>query len=231
MKVERKRGLAEAPHAKGDVVVIDVLRAFTTAAFAFGSGASEIVLVSTPEEAVELKKKYPRAKLCGEVGGRPIDGFDYGNSPAQMARTNLKGKTVILRSSSGTQGVVQAAQAERIWLGSLPVAGVTAEMLHARAKHVTLLALGAAKGSGEVDGPEDDACGDLLEQLLAGRTPDLAKITEKIRNSPAGKRALDPAIGWISPEDLDCALDYDFFGFAIVVTREKGLCVARAVEP
>ena len=47
MKVERKRGLAEAPHAKGDVVVIDVLRAFTTAAFAFGSGASENVLVST----------------------------------------------------------------------------------------------------------------------------------------------------------------------------------------
>ena len=35
MKVERKRGLAEAPHARGDVVVIDVLRAFTTAAFAF----------------------------------------------------------------------------------------------------------------------------------------------------------------------------------------------------
>lgn len=229
MKVERRRGLAEAPHATGDVVVIDVLRAFTTAAFAFGSGASEIVLVSTPEETLELKQKYPRAKLCGEIGGRPIDGFDFGNSPAQIARANLKGRTLILRSTNGTQGVVLATKAERVWLGSLPVAGVTCELLAAKAKHVTLLALGSAFGSGELDGPEDDACGDLMEELLAGRTPDLARIREKIQNSPAGKRAVDPVVDWITPEDLECALDYDFFGFAMVMTREKGVCVARVV--
>lgn len=231
MKVERRRGLVEAPHVKDDVVVIDVLRAFTTAAFAFGAGASEIVLVSTPEEAFELKKRFPRAKLAGEVGGRAIEGFDYGNSPAAIARANLKGRTLILRSSSGTQGVVQAVNAERIWLGSLPVAGVTSEMLAAKAKHVTLLALGSPHGSGELDGPEDDACGDLMEQLLAGRTPDLALIQEKIRNSPAGKRAMDPAVDWITPEDLECALDYDFFGFAMLVKREKGLCIAHPVGP
>ncbi len=39
MRVRRARGLAGARGARGTVVVIDVLRAFTTAAYAFGSGA------------------------------------------------------------------------------------------------------------------------------------------------------------------------------------------------
>lgn len=227
MNIDRKRGVEQAATARGDVVVIDVLRAFTTAAFAFGAGASEIVLVATPEQAFALKERFPRAKLVGEVGGRPIAGFDYGNSPAAIARAKLNGRTIILRSSSGTQGVVRARAAERIWLGSLPVAGVTSVFLTQRAKHVTLLAMGAADG---LDGPEDDACADVLEDLLNGREPDMKRVGDTIRASPGGQRALDPSIDWITPDDLEYALDYDLFGFAMPVTRENDLLVARAVE-
>ena len=48
----------------GVVVVIDVLRAFTTAAFAFAAGAREIVLVSTVDEALAL-----RERLAGALQG------------------------------------------------------------------------------------------------------------------------------------------------------------------
>lgn len=43
----------------GPVVVIDVIRAFTTAAYAFGSGAAEIYLVGDVEEAVAFKAARP----------------------------------------------------------------------------------------------------------------------------------------------------------------------------
>lgn len=230
MNIDRKRGVEQAATARGDVVVIDVLRAFTTAAFAFGAGASEIVLVGTPEQAFALKERFPRAKLVGEVGGRPIPGFDYGNSPASIARARLTGRTVILRSSSGTQGVVRARAAERIWLGSLPVVGVTSVFLRRDAQQVSLLAMGSPQGSADGGGAEDDACADVLEALLEDRAPDLERATRTIKESPAAKLALDPSVDWISPEDLEYALDYDLFGFAMPVVRENDLLVARAVE-
>lgn len=204
--VHRARGIESAAGARGHVVVIDVLRAFTTAAYAFASGAERIVLV-------------------GEHEGRKIAGFDHGNSPAEIARTDLRGRVVVLRSSSGTQGVVGATRADAIVVASLVVAAATARWLATRARDVTLLAMGTPFGG---DGLEDDACADHLEALLAGRAPDAARTRELVLASDAAKLALDPAVDWISPADLACALDVDRFDFALIVEREDGLWVARA---
>jgi 2-phosphosulfolactate phosphatase len=60
--------------ATGTVVVIDVLRAFTTAAFAFAAGAADITLVGAIEEAFALRERNPDLLLAGEVYGLPIEG-------------------------------------------------------------------------------------------------------------------------------------------------------------
>ena len=52
--------LEGARRATGSVVVIDVFRAFTTAAVALANGASNIVMVSTVEEALALRESAPR---------------------------------------------------------------------------------------------------------------------------------------------------------------------------
>jgi len=222
--VHRARGIESAPGARGHVVVIDVLRAFTTAAYAFASGAERIVLVSGADEAFALRGRMPNAVLVGEHEGRKIAGFDQGNSPAEIAQTDLRGKVVVLRSSSGTQGVVGATRASAIVLGSLVVASTTSRWLRARAGEVTLLAMGTPFGG---DGLEDDACADHIEALLAGRAPDWQRTRDLVLESDAAKLAQDPAADWISPADLDCALDIDRFDFAMVVEREAGLWVAR----
>ena len=222
--VHRARGIESAPGARGHVVVIDVLRAFTTAAYAFASGAERIVLVSGADEAFALRAAMPEAVLAGEHEGRKIAGFDHGNSPAEIARTDLRGKVVVLRSSSGTQGVVGATRASAIVLGSLVVASATSRWLLDRAGEVTLLAMGTPFGG---DSLEDDACADHFESLLAARTPDPQRTRDRVLQSDAAKLALDPAADWISPADLDCALDIDRFDFAMVVERESGLWVAR----
>lgn len=45
-----------APQATGAVAIIDVFRAFTTAAVVLGNGASQITMVSTVEEASALRE-------------------------------------------------------------------------------------------------------------------------------------------------------------------------------
>ena len=227
MRIHRARGLEAAPGARGVLIVIDVLRAFTTAAYAFGSGAREIWLVATPEEALLLRTARPELVLAGEVGGRPIPGFDHGNSPEAMRALDLSDRTLVLRSSSGVQGALRASSAERLFLGSLVTASATARAAAETGREVTLLATGSPDGP---DGPEDDACADLLEALLRRRPYDATSIRRAVSASPAGQLALDPAVDWVTPGDLESALAIDRFDFAIAAERRDGRLVARTLN-
>lgn len=227
-RVVRASGLGAAAGARGAVVVIDVLRAFTTAAYAIAAGAGEVVLVATVEEAFALRAaRWPGALLVGEVGGRPVAGFDHGNSPEAISALDLAGHRVILRSSSGTQGVARARGAASIWLGSLVTASATARALEAEPL-VTLLACGAPDGP---EGDEDEACADLLEARLAGRPCDQRAVVRRVEDSRAARLADDPRVDWITRGDVARAADLDRFGFALRVADEDGLRVARPVPP
>ena len=111
--------------ATGVVVVIDVIRAFTNAAFAFSRGAKEIHPVSTVEEALQFKAQTPNSLACGEVGGLPPEGFDFGNSPSHTKELDLTGKIIVQRTGAGTQGIVRSVKAETILAASLVVASAT----------------------------------------------------------------------------------------------------------
>jgi 2-phosphosulfolactate phosphatase len=228
MRVGRACGVAGAHGARGTVVVIDVLRAFTTAAYAFASGAREIELVGTPEEGLARKREDSALLLVGEVGGQPIPGFDHGNSPERMAELDLAGRTLVLRSSSGVQGALAAvATAEHLLLGSLATASATARAARGFGRPVMLVAMGSPGGP---DGPEDEACAELLEALLHGRPPDLTRVVACVRTSPAGQQALDPAIDWITPGDLELALAVDRFDFALEARLEDGRLLVQRVS-
>jgi 2-phosphosulfolactate phosphatase len=228
MRVSRARGLAGARGATGTVVVIDVLRAFTTAAYALDSGAEAIELVATPAEAFARRAAEPGLVLVGEVGGRPIAGFDHGNSPERMAALDLTGRALVLRSSSGVQGALAALPtAAALLLGSLVTAEATVRAARALGHDVTLLAMGAGGSEIGLDGPEDDACAALLAARLEGRPVGWAEIEGLVRSGPAARAALDPTETWISPGDLERALALDRFDFALAARLESGRLVAR----
>jgi 2-phosphosulfolactate phosphatase len=165
--------------------------------------------------------------LVGEVGGRPIAGFDHGNSPERMSTLDLAGRTLVLRSSSGVQGALAAlATCDALFLGSLVTAAATVRAVRALGHDATLAAMGAGAGLGP-DGPEDDACADLLAARLEGRAVDPAEIAQRVRSSPAAQLALDPTVDWITRGDVDLALALDRFDFAVQARREDGRLVAR----
>src|SRR5512143_1832542 len=155
--------LSTCQTATGLVIVIDVIRAFTSAAFTFDRGAQRIIPVSTVEEALDLKRRTPGALACGEVRGLPPPGFDFGNSPTQVLALDLSGRTVIQRTTAGTQGVVGSILAERMVVASFVVAGATVGYVQSLAPEtVTFVLTGRHVGGGD----EDAALADYLEASL-----------------------------------------------------------------
>src|SRR5262249_40456686 len=76
----------------GAVVAVDVLRAFTTAAYAFAAGANHIYLCDSVEEALTFKAGNLDVLVMGEDHGRRVTGFDFSNSPVEVSKADLGGR-------------------------------------------------------------------------------------------------------------------------------------------
>ena len=225
--MEIARGSLETCSRETDTVVaIDVLRAFSTAAYALAAGVDSIVLVSTIEEAFALKDRLPGVLLMGEVGGLPIEGFDFDNSPAPFETLNLLGRRMVQRTSAGTQGIVRSRNARHLLAASFCCAGATIEYLRRlNPERVTLVPTGRGENDGQ--GDEDVACADYLEALLKGERPDGVPYLKRVRESRAGRKFLDPGQPDFPPRDLERCMEIDRFPFALVVHREEGLLLMR----
>ena len=213
--------------ATGTVVVIDVIRAFTTAAYAFAAGAREITLVGTVAEALALRERRPGALMMGEVDGLPAAGFDLDNSPAALIGRDLGGLRLIHRTTAGTQGVVRSLRAETLLASSFVCASATARYITRQSPaSVTLVVTGILLGR---DGDEDAAYADYLAALLRGATPDPAPYIQRVYASTAGRMFADTAQPEYPAADLACCTELDRFDFAMLVERRDGLLVMQPV--
>ena len=122
------------------VVIIDVLRATSAICTAFENGAEKIIPVATLEEAKAYKKK---GFLVGaERNGLPVDGFDFGNSPFHYMGENIKGKTIVLTTTNGTQAIEVSKNAHKIVIGSFLNIGALCEFLVKEKRNILLLCSG-----------------------------------------------------------------------------------------
>lgn len=97
-------------------VIVDVLRAFTVAHFAFIQGAKRIYLVASQEEAFKLKESNPEYLLAGESGGLAIEGFDLDNSPAALLLHDVAGRVLVQKTSNGTKATLENLDAHRLFV-------------------------------------------------------------------------------------------------------------------
>jgi 2-phosphosulfolactate phosphatase len=217
--------LEGARRARGTVVIVDVFRAFTTAAVAFSRGATKIIMVAEPPEALALREQGLGEFCVGEVNGIRAEGFDFGNSPFEMSKADLEGKTIVQSTRAGTVGVAAATGAETIYAASLVVAKATARaILHDDPTVVTIVAMGH---NARVRTDEDELCALYLRNLLQGRAPDTAALQTLLGVSGEVGKFYDPAQPHFHPEDCQWSLDVNHFDFAIAVSKEDNLLVAR----
>ncbi|MGA9191431.1 MAG: 2-phosphosulfolactate phosphatase [Anaerolineales bacterium] len=207
------------------VVVIDVIRAFTTTAFAFDANAKEIILVSEVDEALALKSVYPRALLMGESKGSPIAGFDLGNSPSALVGKDLSGRVLIHRTSAGTQGAAASAAARDIYVTGLCNARATAmRLLEDSPESITLVETGSL---GDGWGEEDVACGDYIHGLLINEPMDPDQIVERVSATKSAMLFSGEQPATFPSDDADLFLDIDKFQFVMKVKKADGLLVLQ----
>lgn len=179
-----------------------------------------VVPVRTEAEALALRARDPTVLIAGERDGKPLPGFDFGNSPAAIRDADLSGRVLVHRTSAGTQGLLAAvdAGATPVLAGGFLNASATAAcLLRAGAGEISLVAMG---WNGVEDALEDALCAECLRDLLLGDRPDFDDVRDRIRADPTGQRFFDASLPWFPEADFDACLEADRFDRAVVAVPD-----------
>jgi 2-phosphosulfolactate phosphatase len=185
------------PYADANVI-IDVVRAFTVSHYAFLQGAEAILLVPEVAEAFALRDELQNALLAGEVGGLVIEGFDLDNSPRRFAATDLRGRTIIQKTTNGVKAALHSLGAPTVLVTGFSNARATATYL-AQLSSVRSINLVASHPTGD----EDLACAEYIRSLLLGEAVGSEEVQRRIRGSATVQKFLDPAQPAFDPADID----------------------------
>lgn len=228
MKIEILQLLEGAKKAKGLTVIIDVFRAFSTACYAFDKGASAILPVGDIEQAYQLKKENPGFLLMGERFERKPEGFDFGNSPTHLLDVDLSGKTIVHTTSSGTQGIANATNADEIITGSFVNAGAIVKYIQKKEpEQVSLVCMGY---SCQYPTDEDTFLAEYIKNEMEKKDNDFSRMVDKLRNG-SGARLFEPENQeWSPATDFDLCLTLNRFNFILKVEQEGEINYLRKIE-
>lgn len=172
------------------VIVIDVVRATTTAITAVAMGR-RCFPVPTVEAAFELATKLEEPLLVGEQNGVMTAGFDVNNSPAALAARSDIHRPAILLSTSGTRVCHEALQCEAGFLACLRNYTSVATHLVGKFSNVAVIGAGTRGEFREEDQmccawlagvlrdfgywPKDERTAEIIERWKGARTDDWIK--------------------------------------------------------
>src|ERR1700749_2012909 len=122
------------------VVVIDILRATSAITTAFFNGVAKMIPVETVEEAQKYKENG--FLVAAERNAEIIQGFDLGNSPFGYMNDKVKGKTIAITTTNGTQAINAAKHARKGIIGSFLNQDVVTDYLKNQKKDILFLCAG-----------------------------------------------------------------------------------------
>jgi len=149
------------------VAVIDVLRASTTIATALANGARKVVPLESADAVITCAKQFERAdvRTAGERRMQPIPGFDLGNSPREMTRDAVDGKTVLFTTTNGTATLLAVQGARDVAIASYVNLAAVTSLLRTAARGGTDISIVCAGRDRQVS-LEDAACAGRYVRLV-----------------------------------------------------------------
>ncbi len=217
----RTRAIDEVSGFSGGAVVVDVMRAFTVAAHALGSGASEIVLVRELANALRMKRELPGSLAFQD--GEPVSGFDLANSPAMLRRLEVAGRTIFQRTTHGTRGAIAACHCEPLYCASFACASATARELRLLRDRPVAFVITGDDGRAE----EDLACAAFITALAEDLDTSPFPFAERARRARAAeglRSAVRKGHTGVHEQDVELCLEADVVDFALrAETRSRRL--------
>lgn len=153
------------------IIVVDVIRFTTTTATALSLGRT-VYPARSSDSAIAIASTLEDPLLAGELGGNVPYGFNMTNSPVQvMALRQIPcgfftsaSRPIILVSSSGSQLLLNAADAEDVYLGCLRNLTVLTEYVAPRHEKIAVLGAGTR---GQFRREDELCCAWIAERLGA----------------------------------------------------------------
>ena len=108
------------------------------------------------------------SKIARVLGGRPPEGFNYGASPAELARADVSGRSAVLLSGNGPRALSVTNGARHVLLGSFYNADAVVAQAAALAKTEVALVCTGLDGDEDLD---DTLCAGYLAAQLRRRLP------------------------------------------------------------
>jgi 2-phosphosulfolactate phosphatase len=160
-------------------IVVDVLRATSTMTQALASGYERVLCCAEIDEARELASAEGPAVLAGERRLEHIEGFDFGNSPREVAEPP-RAPTLVLTTTNGTRLLVDAASRfEHVYVGSLLNLRAVAHTARTHGQDVAVLCAGVL---GEL-ALDDAYCAGRIAAELGGDATDSATAAIRLARS------------------------------------------------
>ncbi|WP_036902743.1 MULTISPECIES: 2-phosphosulfolactate phosphatase family protein [Prochlorococcus] len=153
-------------HLPQAAVVIDVLRATTTIACALNNGADSVETFADIEDLKKSASNWPNSSkiLLGERGGKPLKGFDLGNSPNDVTSDLVKGKRLFMSTTNGTRSLSRLKEVPSLYTMSLINRKAVADQLLSKKPEEVYLLGSGWEGSYSLE--DSLAAGSLASYLL-----------------------------------------------------------------
>jgi len=123
-----------------------------------------------------------------------------------------------MTTSSGTQGIVNAGNADEIMVASF--VNVKATIDYIKDKNPEIVTLVAIGSFGIEIRDEDGLCAKYIKESLEGKSPDFNKMRRYLRDYESSQKFFDEHKPEFPKEDFDCAMDIDRFDFALKVVKK-----------
>ena len=156
-------------------VVIDVLRATTTIAWALHNGAEGVAAFADLDTLRKTAENWPPSSrlLLGERGGQKLSDFDLGNSPVAVTPEQVAGKRLFMSTTNGTRALDRVREVPLLITAALPNREAVAQRLQREAPASVAIVGSGWEGSYSL---EDSLAAGALAARLLELNPDVAAV-------------------------------------------------------